>query len=139
MPIASVKSIEDYRKNFVNIRKVLDSPQEFNFGQKRLLCKHYLEGARKNFTRSTLAKWEIYRMSPLEYPWLFKNYLNEVCYKSKEIENLRLKTIQKKQEMYPNTSGMRETLAQEGRVTFDKVQPKLSGLKKFLLKMKVLI
>ena len=95
-----MNSIEDYRKNFSNIREFLDSPQEFSLDQKRKLYKHFFEGERKNFTISNLAKWEMYRNNPQEYPYLFRKHLNELCLEINSIQDLRLITIQKKQKLY---------------------------------------
>ena len=131
------KNIEDYRKNFSNIRELLDSPHEFSLDQKRKLYKHFFEGERNNFTRSNIAKWEMYRVNPNEYPSLFIQNLNELYRELEGIRNLRFKTIQKKQEIYPKTSSIRDTLVKENRVVFDKTQPKLKGIQKLLLKVKI--
>ena len=133
------KNIEDYRKNFSNIRKLLDSPHEFSLDQKRKLYKHFFESEKDNFTRSNIAKWEMYRINPDVYPSLFKQQISELCYELDGIQNMRLKTIEKKQEIYPKTSSIRDTLVKENRVSFDKVQPKLKGIKKLLLKIKIIL
>ena len=133
------KNIEDYRKNFSNIRKFIDSPHEFNSDQKRKLFKHFFEGEKDNFTRSNIAKWEMYRINPNVYPSLFKQHINELCDELDGIQNLRLKTIEKKQEIYPKTSSIRDTLVKENRVVFDKIQPKLNGIRKLLLRIKIFV
>ena len=95
-------------------------------------------GERKNFTRSLLAKWEILKSNPIKNKSEFMKNLDKLN-ELNDLQDLRQKTIQKKKVLYPKTSLVRQVLAKDERVVLDKVTPKLSGLKKLLLKMKISI
>lgn len=97
----------------------------------------FLRNKISNTTRANIALHELDKSHLIMFPICHDRHLNELE-KMPEVDKLLKESDAKIQALYPKTAGIRKRLIDADRIVFDRVKPSLKGLKKELLKLRVM-
>ena len=136
MRISNVNRFEELKAVVRSYKQKLDSsdkkycPEEAEYAY-----KNFLKEKVKNPVASEVAFYELLNKKPIKHVFSFYKRLEELE-KNPSIKKL-LDKVAKKQEGQDKTQFIRQMLIVENRIKLDKVTPKLTGIKKSLLKAKL--
>ena len=139
--INKVQYIQDLSEKAYLCKRTLDkNPNEFFGVTENNAAKYYqdfLKEKVKNPTMATLVFKREVELHPIEnYEEFALNHAK--LEKKPEIQAL-LKQIVAKEAMYPKTSHIRQELITQDRISMYYVKPRLTGLKKLALKLKMFV
>lgn len=126
-----ITSAERFRAS-VNV-----SPRNFVQRIAEIRYADYLGHQIENPTRANIAMNKVYKEHPVIFPMTYESNMAHLESIPK-IDTLITTLGEKYNKLYPKTGGLRERLIKADRVVFDKVKPALKGLRKQLLKLRVL-
>ena len=99
---------------------------------------NFMEQKLKNPTYADLAMRDVIKTKPIKYPQFIDRNL-KILERNPEFDSLAGKVEKKICQIYPKSYPIRKALIKNDRVTLNwDVMPKLSGFKKFMLKLKML-
>ena len=131
-------AIESLRADAKFFRAAADTmPEAYNKTLAREDYKIFLKQKIKNSTRANIAMNELYKSHPISFPICYDLHIRELE-KLPDVDELIKESETKIRKIYPKTAGLRERLIKADRVVFEEVKPALKGLKKELLKLRVL-
>ena len=90
-----------------------------------------------NPTCANIALHELDKSHSIMFPICHDRHLNELE-KMPEVDKLLKESDAKIQALYPKTAGIGKRLIDADRIVFDRVKPSLKGIKKELLKLRVM-
>ena len=98
-------------------------------------CTNYLKAMQTNSTAIAVESFEKFGKMNLIYD-LFRNpEAKKIFKRDKDLINLRNSVSKVFENSYPKTAELRAILIENSRISLNKVTPKLTGLKKAILRM----
>ena len=121
-----------------DFRHTIDTPREyFNKDYTGACYKDFLSHKIKNHTRADIAMQKLYKKYPIRFPMSYERNMYDLE-KVPEIDTLIKSANETYAKLYPKTGKLRKRLINADRFDFEKITPALKGVRKLLLRLRVL-